>query len=110
MSLETAIAPAPRKIASNPNGAGRPKGRTTETPRTDKQRLREIRQTPFFQRRSWTILEWCAMRGYARGYFYTLKKTGDEPDTIGEGKAQRITDAADARWVKRQEQKAKKAR
>jgi predicted DNA-binding transcriptional regulator AlpA len=59
-------------------------------------------------KRSFTIIEWCAMRGYSRPFFYTLLKRGDAPDTIGEGKAQRITDAADARWQKRQEQKAKR--
>jgi hypothetical protein len=57
-------------------------------------------------KRSFTVIEWCAMRGYSRPYFYTLKKTGDAPDTIGVGKAQRITDAADARWLKRQESQA----
>jgi predicted DNA-binding transcriptional regulator AlpA len=61
-------------------------------------------------KRSFTVIEWCAMRGYSRPFFYTLKKTGDAPDTIGVGKAQRITDAADARWLKRQEAKAKRAR
>jgi hypothetical protein len=40
------------------------------------------------------------MRGYSRPYFYTLRKTGDAPDLIGTGKGQRITDAADARWLK----------
>ena len=59
-------------------------------------------------KRSFTIIEWCAMRGYSRVYFYTLKKTGDAPDVIGTGKAQRITDQADARWIKLQEAKAKK--
>jgi predicted DNA-binding transcriptional regulator AlpA len=59
-------------------------------------------------KRSFTVIEWCAMRGYSRPFFYTLKKTGDAPDTIGVGKAQRITDTADARWLKRQEAKAKR--
>jgi predicted DNA-binding transcriptional regulator AlpA len=59
------------------------------------------------QRRSFTINQWCEMRGYSRMHFYNMRKTGDAPETIGEGKAQRITDAADARWVKRQETKAK---
>jgi hypothetical protein len=76
--------------------------------KTETQRLAELRKT--IQRRSWTVLEWCAMRGYARAYFYKLRKEKNAPDLIGEGKAQRITDAADARWLKRQEQKAKKAR
>ena len=44
---------------------------------------------------------------YSRPYFYTLRKTGDAPDVIGKGKAQRITDVAEARWLKRQEQKAR---
>jgi hypothetical protein len=61
-------------------------------------------------KRSFTIGEWCAMRGYSRPYFYTLRREGNAPDLIGSGKAQRITDAADARWIKRQEQKAKRMR
>ncbi len=65
---------------------------------------------PQIQRRSFTINQWCEMRGYSRMYFYKLRKTGDAPDVIGSDKAQRITDAADARWIKRMEQKAKKAR
>jgi hypothetical protein len=59
-------------------------------------------------KRSFTINEWCAMRGYSRVFFYKLRKTGDAPDVIGEGKAQRITEHADARWLKRQEAKAKR--
>jgi hypothetical protein len=65
---------------------------------------------PEIEVRSYTINEWCARRGYSRPFFYTLRKTGDAPDVIGEGKAQRITDAADGRWLKKQEQKAKHAR
>jgi hypothetical protein len=87
MSFETAISP--------------------HRPKTETQRLAELRQN--LQRRSWTVLEWCAMRGYARAYFYKLRKAKNAPETIGEGKAQRITDQADARWLKRQVQKAKKA-
>jgi predicted DNA-binding transcriptional regulator AlpA len=59
-------------------------------------------------KRSFTIGEWCAMRGYSRPFFYTLLKRKEAPDLIGKGKAQRITDTADARWLKRQEAKAKK--
>jgi hypothetical protein len=57
--------------------------------------------------RSYKIADWCAMRGYSRVYFYKLRKHGDAPDVIGVGRAQRITDEADARWLKRQETKAK---
>lgn len=60
--------------------------------------------------RSYTISQWCAMRGYSRVFFYALKKRGDAPELIGHGKWQRITDQADARWIKRQERLAKGAR
>jgi hypothetical protein len=76
--------------------------------KTETQRLNELRKT--MQRRSWTVSEWCVMRGYARGYFYKLRDEKNAPDVIGEGKAQRITDAADARWLKKQEAKAKRRR
>jgi hypothetical protein len=79
-----------------------------ERPKTERQRLTELQK--IVQRRSWTILEWCAMRGYARAYFYTLRREKNAPATIGEGKAQRITDDADRDWQRKQEQKAKKAR
>jgi hypothetical protein len=66
-----------------------------------------VRRVPI-QKRSYTITEWCEMRGYSRVYFYTLKKLDNAPDVIGTGKGQRITDDADARWIKRQEAKAKR--
>jgi predicted DNA-binding transcriptional regulator AlpA len=59
-------------------------------------------------KRSFTIIEWCAMRGYSRGFFYRLRERGDAPETIGVGKAQRVSDEADARWLKRQEAKARR--
>jgi hypothetical protein len=98
MSLEHSPARSP----------GRPRGKLQDQPKTETQRLAELRKT--LQRRSWTVLEWCAMRGYSRPFFYTLKKNRNAPDVIGEGKAQRITDDADARWIKRQEAQAKKRR
>jgi hypothetical protein len=58
-------------------------------------------------RRSFTIIEWCAMRGYSRPFFYVMRKNGDAPDVIGVDKGQRITAEADARWLKRQEAKAR---
>jgi hypothetical protein len=60
--------------------------------------------------RSYTIGQWCVLRGYSRPHFYKLRKTKNAPDVIGEGKAQRITDMADARWLKAQERKAKAKR
>lgn len=59
-------------------------------------------------KRSFTVGEWCAMRGYSRPFFYKLRRTGDAPNVIGAGKAQRITEQADARWLNRQEAKARR--
>jgi hypothetical protein len=67
------------------------------------------KQQPKIDLRSYTVSQWCAMRGYSRPYFYTLRRDGNAPEVIGTGKAQRITDAADARWLKRQERLARKA-
>jgi hypothetical protein len=36
-----------------------------------------------------------------------MKSRGDGPDTIGEGRMTRVTPDADARWLKKQERKAK---
>jgi hypothetical protein len=63
---------------------------------------------PEIQLRSYTINQWCDMRGYSRPHFYKMRRNGDAPDVIGQGKAQRITDQADARWIKLQEAKSKK--
>ena len=56
---------------------------------------------------SFTINEWCALRKYSRAHWYRLQARGEGPDTVGEGRATRITPDADARWLKRQERKAK---
>lgn len=61
-------------------------------------------------KRSFTVGEWCAMRGYSRVFFYTLRKRGDAPDLIGRGRAQRVTIEADARWLRKQEAKSKQIR
>jgi hypothetical protein len=61
-------------------------------------------------KRSFTITEWTAMRGYSRVFFYKLRERGDAPLTIGTGKAQRISAEEDQRWLKRQEAKARAAR
>jgi len=62
---------------------------------------------PNDNQRGFTIIEFCARWGYSRPHFYRLRKTGDAPDVIGTGKGQRISDQAEARWLKRQERKAK---
>jgi hypothetical protein len=59
------------------------------------------------QKRAWAIGEWCARWDYSRPHFYKMRATGDAPDVIGVGKAQRVTDVAEARWLKQQERKAR---
>jgi predicted DNA-binding transcriptional regulator AlpA len=59
--------------------------------------------------RSFTISQWCEMRGYSRVHFYKMRKAGTAPQTYGAGKAQRISDDEDRRWLKRQERLARKA-
>ena len=56
---------------------------------------------------SYTINEWCSLRRYSRAEWYRMKSRGDGPDTIGEGRMTRVTPDADARWLKKQERKAK---
>jgi predicted DNA-binding transcriptional regulator AlpA len=60
--------------------------------------------------RGFTIRQFCERWGFSRPHFYQLRKTGDAPDVLGTGKGQRISDAAEARWLKRQEAKAAKRR
>jgi hypothetical protein len=55
---------------------------------------------------SYTLPQWLARHQLSRGHWYRLKKAGNAPDTYGTGKAQRISPAADARWLKQQERKA----
>jgi hypothetical protein len=53
---------------------------------------------------SFTLNEWLALRKYSRAQWYRMP---DRPELIGEGRMQRITAEADARWEKRQKRKAK---
>jgi predicted DNA-binding transcriptional regulator AlpA len=61
------------------------------------------------EQRAFTINQWCARWGYSRPHFYKLRNEGNAPETIGEGKAQRISLESEQRWLKRQERLAKKA-
>jgi hypothetical protein len=56
---------------------------------------------------SYTLNEWLALRKYSRAEWYRMKARGDGPLTIGEGRRQRITPNEDARWLRKQERKAK---
>jgi hypothetical protein len=55
---------------------------------------------------SYTLNEWLRLRRYSRAHWYRMRPE-DRPDVIGEGRTQRITAEADARWEKQQELKAK---
>jgi hypothetical protein len=59
---------------------------------------------------SLTINEWLALRKYSRAQWYRMRARGDGPDTIGEGRMQRITPEGDARWLREQQSKANSAR
>jgi hypothetical protein len=56
---------------------------------------------------SFKLNEWLTLRKYSRAEWYRMKARGEAPDTIGEGRMQRIPPEADARWLKQQERKAK---
>ena len=58
---------------------------------------------------SYRLNEWLALRKYSRAEWYRMPPE-DKPDVIGEGRMQRITAEADARWQKRQQRKAGSAR
>jgi hypothetical protein len=62
-----------------------------------------------FPRRSKTINQFCAKHQYSRPHWYRLKARGEAPDTIGEGRATRITAEAEDRWVEQQEAKARRS-
>jgi hypothetical protein len=57
---------------------------------------------------SYRLNEWLAMRRYSRAEWYRMRERGEAPDLIGQGHSQRITADADARWLKKQERKAKR--
>jgi hypothetical protein len=54
---------------------------------------------------SFTLNEWLAHRRYSRAQWYRMPPA-DRPDVIGEGRMQRISAEADARWLRKQERKA----
>jgi hypothetical protein len=56
---------------------------------------------------SLTLNEWLALRKYSRAEWYRMKARDEAPDVIGEGRMQRITPAADAKWLREQERKAR---
>jgi predicted DNA-binding transcriptional regulator AlpA len=70
---------------------------------------RKGREHSLAERRAFTINEFCDRWGYSRPHFYKMRKGGTAPATIGQGKAQRISLEAEARWLKRQERLARKA-
>jgi len=59
---------------------------------------------------SFKINEWLALRKYSRAEWYRMKARDEAPDVIGEGRMQRITSEADAKWLRAQKRKAGSAR
>jgi hypothetical protein len=55
---------------------------------------------------SYRLNEWLALRRISRAQWYRLPPD-EKPDVYGVGKMQRISSAADERWLKKQERKAK---
>jgi hypothetical protein len=58
---------------------------------------------------SYRLNEWLALRKISRAQWYRLPPD-EKPDVYGDGRMQRISSEADARWLKRQERKAGHAR
>jgi hypothetical protein len=50
-----------------------------------------------------TIQEWCDSHRYSRSFFYVLEKAGKSPLTFKVGTTRRISEEADAQWVKDRE-------
>jgi hypothetical protein len=55
---------------------------------------------------SYRINEWLALRKYSRAEWYRMRARAEAPDVIGEGRMQRITPEADAKWLREQQRKA----
>jgi hypothetical protein len=53
-----------------------------------------------------SIEEWARSHGFSRGFFYLLKKRGIAPRIFNVGAAVRISDEADAEWVRQREAEA----
>lgn len=52
---------------------------------------------------SMTIDEWAKCHRVSRGFFYILEKQGKAPRTWNAGRCRRITDEANAEWVRARE-------
>jgi hypothetical protein len=50
-----------------------------------------------------TIQKWCDSHGFSREFFYVLKKRNLAPRTFNAGTAVRISDEADAEWMRARE-------
>jgi hypothetical protein len=55
---------------------------------------------------SFTLNEWLKHRRISRAQWYRMPPD-EKPDVYGEGRMQRISSDADARWLRKQERKAK---
>ena len=55
---------------------------------------------------SYSIDRWCEMHKLLRAFFYKPDKLGHAPKTFPVGRARRISEAADAAWIKAREEAA----
>jgi hypothetical protein len=58
---------------------------------------------------SYRLNEWLALRKISRAEWYRMPP-GEKPDVYGEGRMQRISSEADARWLRSQERKSKQSK
>lgn len=54
----------------------------------------------------WTIPEWCERRKICRASFYNLVRAGKAPRILKVGRSVRISEAADAEWLRAREAEA----
>ena len=54
----------------------------------------------------WTIPEWCERRKICRASFYNLARAGKAPRILKVGRSVRISEAADAEWLRAREAEA----
>jgi hypothetical protein len=56
---------------------------------------------------SFRLNEWLEYRRVSRAEWYRLKAANNAPETYGQGRMQRVTLAADRRWIQKQKRLAR---
>jgi predicted DNA-binding transcriptional regulator AlpA len=60
-------------------------------------------QTKVNDMRSYSIDDWCKLHGLSRAFFYKLASQGEAPETFKVGRCTRITEEANAAWLRARE-------